>query len=305
MQSEHTLIATQDKNAPAFAGPKSILFTTDFSPCSLAVLPWVVAVARRCESKVYLAHVIPPQPYPMTSPDADPSVESTWHDKRSRMEELSKSAQLADIPHESLLSHGNLSEVLTKMIEDYRIGMIVAGTHGRHGLKRFVLGSVAEEIIRVSPCPVLTMGPHVPANFFPEMPVRHILYPTDLSEESFAAVPYVFSFAFECTAHLTVLHVLSPAKSAKHPSVENTLRDQLERRLPAEARSSIQTEVVIREGEPLSTIFRTARQSNADLILLGVRKAPAWATHLTSSIAPRIMAEAECPVLTVRAGAVA
>ena len=91
-------------------------------------------------------------------------------------------------------------------IAENDIDLVVAGTHGRTGLTRLLLGSTAEEICRVASCPVMTVGPLLERGS--EKPIEHILMLTDLSEESRTAVPYVVEFAQKYGASVTVLHVL-------------------------------------------------------------------------------------------------
>jgi nucleotide-binding universal stress UspA family protein len=96
----------------------------------------------------------------------------------------------------------------------------VLGTHGRTGVGKLLLGSVAEEVFRSAPCPVLTVGPKVPR--LTKMPKRrtngdvepasvqfhHILYATDFHSQFQAAASYAFSLAQEFRTRLILLHVM-------------------------------------------------------------------------------------------------
>lgn len=291
--------AVRRKLPAEIAGLKSILLTTDFSPASLSVMPHVGMLAKQQGSKVYLAHVVPSPPCPLTFAEIE-SNKRLWEEKERQIADLSNVAELFDIPRESILVHGNIASVLSKIVQEREISMVAAVTHGRRGLKRFVLGSVAEEIIRTCPCPVLTVGPHLHADAPRKTTIRHILYPTDLSEHSLAAVQCALWLAREYTAALTILHVGTPQGTESVQSLQNLLRNEVQKRLGPISNLSVVPEFAIVSGEPANAVLQYARRHGADMIVLGVRKAPAWTAHRLGNIVYKVLAEAECPVLTLR-----
>ena len=281
---------------------KKILWTTDFSPASEASLPHAIALARRYESKVYLAHVIVPQPYPMVSPEAVPYLEDLRRGSSNRLNALAESDRLQGIPHEVLLARGEVAEELNAMVREHQIDLLVLATHGRRGLRRLLLGSVAEEVWRTTECPVLTVGPHTLARHDEDIVLRQILYPTDLSAESFAAAPFALSFALEYESRLIVLHVVPAAIRTSARLLARAFRDELHEIFPAETVPWCEPECVVESGEPAETILRIAKERRADLIVLGVRSPEALARQHLSNVAYPVVAGADCPVLTVRVG---
>ena len=93
-------------------------------------------------------------------------------------------------------------------IEADDVDLIVLGTHGRTGAEKLLLGSVAEEIFRRSPVPVLTIGPGVRSSTHNAGRFRRVLFATDLSPESLAAAPYAITLAQENQARLALLLVM-------------------------------------------------------------------------------------------------
>ena len=89
--------------------------------------------------------------------------------------------------------------------------LVVVGTHGRPGISKVLMGSVAERIFRQASCPVLTVGPNVSGEPEAIVDMHTILFPTDFSPESVAAVPYATSLAQEHQARVYLLHVTSGA----------------------------------------------------------------------------------------------
>lgn len=292
-------LSAQTKVPAELAGLKSILVTTDFSPASLSVLPLVSMFAKHQGSKVYLVHIIPSQPCPLTFDEVE-STERLWRESQREIEDLSKAAELSGIPHESILADGYTAGVISKIVQERDINMVAAVTHGRRGLKRFVLGSVAEEIIRTCPCPVLTVGPHLQTAAPSRKTIRQILYPTDLSGHSLAAAQHVLWLAHEYRAAVTILHVSTPRVAEDADRSQNSVRSKVQARIGPISSLRVAPEFAVVSGDPTSTILQFAKSSGTDMIVLGVREAPAWTAHRLGNIVYKILTQAECPVLTVR-----
>ena len=172
---------------------RNILWTTDFSSPSEAALLYATSIARRYDSQMYMAHVIRPDAYQLVPPEAfGAALEQTRRYAEQQMGELLISGRLRGIPHQVLLGEGDLWVVLSDMLAKHGVDLIVAGTHGRTGVRKLLLGSVAEEIFRLAPCPVLTVGPKVIQEVPAESELRHILYATDFTPtaERAAALRY-------------------------------------------------------------------------------------------------------------------
>src|SRR5271157_239119 len=142
--------------------PKKILFATDFSPASEAALPHAISLASHYGSNLYFAHVIA-----LGYPDFPPPEESATKLQQTReftereLERMLGAARQKGISCQPLIGEGTIWNVLSEMIHKSGIDLVVVGTHGRRGLKKLRLGSVAEEVLRRAPCPVLTVGPKV------------------------------------------------------------------------------------------------------------------------------------------------
>jgi nucleotide-binding universal stress UspA family protein len=149
-------------------------------------------------------------------------------------------------------------------------------------------------------CPVLTVGPRIAKRFEAPAGIASILFPTDFSGESLAVFPYLASLANEYRSRLTVLHVL-PAETANNPearALAEPLRQQMEKALAHQLSPRCQAEFVLESGDAAEEILAKARRCDADLIALGVRCSTDIARHFRETVAYRILAEAECPVLT-------
>lgn len=280
---------------------KRILYATDFSEASRAALPVVAALARHYGSRVYVTHAWAPSMYPMVSPDVVSVMDrKQQREAQEELEKLRRTQALAGIPVETVVRRGTPVEQLEHVVEEHNISLAVASTHGVTGFKHRVLGSVAEELVRGLSCPVLTVGPRLAKRFEKLERIGSILFPTDFSEESLAVFPYLASLADEYKSRLTILHVL-PLETARNPEAKKLaepLRKQMEKGLSHQISPRCNADFVIESGDAADTILARAHDSNADLIGLGVRCATDIAQHFRRTVAYRILAEAECPVLT-------
>jgi len=295
---------------------KNVLFATDFSDASEAALPYVAALSLRYGSTIHLAHVLPDVTF--LRPGApDPAVMgSIYEDAHSGAQE--KMQRLADrlkgFPHHTYLRHGETCEVLSEIISEQKVDLVIAGTHGRTGLGKLVMGSVAEEILRQASCPVLTVGPKVVGRVTPprrdrELPpaqinIHQILYATDFKQESVEAVSHAVSLAREFRARLALLHVIEEYGDHLHerPGPIDDVLQKLQALVGEDAGLRYSPEILAQFGAPAESILQAASEREADLIVLGVRPAIGHlgaATHFGRAVAHKVIVGAACPVLTV------
>jgi nucleotide-binding universal stress UspA family protein len=282
---------------------KNVLFATDFSPVSETALHFAESIARRYGSKLTAAHVISPLETRMVPAEGWGACQQAIDDAaKEQMSDLDQ--RLSALPHEVVIEHGLVGEVISELVEKIDADLLVMGTHGRSGIGRLLIGSVAEEVFRQAACPVLTIGPKVLAQALPEAEFKEIIFATDLNPES-RAVAYALSLAQEFQARLTLVHVVPPHMEPgtywKH-IVEARTR-ALRGLVPADAELWCRPEYTVKFGVPAAGILDAAAEKHADLIVLGVRSASGHigaATHAAAATAHSVVSCATCPVLTVR-----
>jgi nucleotide-binding universal stress UspA family protein len=140
--------------------PRTILVPVDFSPNSDTALDYAVEIAGKLDAKLYILNVIAlsglgvPELGAAMAPGV---IDSMVRDSEAALAKLADArrskAQIAD----TLLRTGDARDVIVNTVEEVGADLIVMGTHGRRGLGRALLGSVAESVVRTSPCPVLTI----------------------------------------------------------------------------------------------------------------------------------------------------
>src|SRR5271155_5727267 len=181
---------------------KNILYLTDFSEPSEAALPFATTLGRGYGATVHALHVLIPAATAYMAPDLSAAaIEATEEIAQREMQRIE--SQLSGLRHETIVEIGiGVWPAVERAIKDYKIDLVVLGTHGRTGVEKFLLGSVAEEIFRLSPVPVLTIGPNVRSSVHNGARFHRVLFATDFTPESVAAAPYAVSLAQENQARL-------------------------------------------------------------------------------------------------------
>jgi Universal stress protein UspA and related nucleotide-binding proteins len=297
---------------------KNVLFATDFSPTSEAALPYATAICRRFGSTLHSVHVLSDASLLMMSGGVDyvsmgTIYEDAHAEAKDRLAELSD--RLPGIPNRSYVRHGGVWKNLSGIIEENEIDLIVLGTHGRTGLGKLLLGSVAEDILRHASCPVLTVGPKVSGraklpdfhkrgkDLAPlELELRQIVCATDFGTNSARVVLEAFTLADEFRSQLTLLHVIEDyTELGRRPEpMEDGIR-RLHTLLPQQGALQHAPETLLEFGPVAERILEVSSQREADIIVLGARcSAEVGTTHLPWSSAHHVIAQAHCPVLTIR-----
>jgi len=176
--------------------------------------------------------------------------------------------------------------------------MLILGTRGYCGVEKWLLGSLAETVLRSSSIPVVIVGPHARRAAASGRPIHSILLGASLSGRSSSAVNIAFQWTERLHAHLTLLHVL-PDGSQERPAQQskfNSCEDKMRSLLPAEAFQKGLVETQIRTGRPSREILAAA--AHADVIALGAQHHPLLGRLAPEGTLHRVLAEARCPVAT-------
>ncbi len=281
---------------------KNVLFATDFSPSSEAAFSYALTVARQYSGILYVAHVTTPDMYGYAPEEsASAMFEQVRHNARSRMAAFTEKQNFQGVPFSTLFGEGEVWDTIEKMLAEHSVDLIVLGTHGRRGLKKLVMGSVAEELARVATRPVLTVGPECPRST--QTVFRTILYPTDFSLHALSARDCAMSLATRFGAKLIAVHVVQDVTGNPGDQVrEQEQATAMLRKSLGLGDAEFPVEFHVHFGDPAEEILRAASECKADLVVMSVRGAGATPRLATAfgSITHQVMSNACCPVLTVR-----
>jgi len=284
---------------PVIPAVKNILFSTDFSPCAQAALPFARAIAERFGSTVHMVHVLAPEPMIELPLDRFPDLDADKDVAQTTMKTLLACKPFGPVAYTATVERGPLWDVLTAFIVEKNIDLIVLGTHGRRGLRKLVLGSVAEQVFRLAPCPVLTVGPEAMQEGAADASFKTVLFATDFYSGSQHALAYAVSMTRAHHSHLILLHAVSD--SMELPDLARA-GQRVADLISAGAMHEFKPEIIAEAGPAAETILRIAKSKEADLIVMGAHHAgaPSLAAHLPWSTASKVVSEAHCPTLTVR-----
>jgi nucleotide-binding universal stress UspA family protein len=141
---------------------RRILHATDFSPASRRAFATALTLARPAHAKLTIVYVMPPT-LPTVPEQYLDAVTVDRLDRQARewsgrqLKKLADRAKRAGVIAKPLFRDGDAVDQIVRAARRERSDLIVVGTHGRHGLPKFILGSVAERVVRLAPCPVLTV----------------------------------------------------------------------------------------------------------------------------------------------------
>jgi len=270
-----------------------ILLVTDLSDCSEAAIPFARLLAEDYGATVFVAHVIPDVgATTAAATEAVPDAGSA----EAQMRKFLAGNVLGDVPVETIIARGPVADVLARVIQGKRIDLVVVGTHGRSGVGKLLLGSVAQRIFNVAPCPVLSVSPRARKPSLIAEKFATILYPTDFSEDSLKALPYALSLARIRGSELVLMHATS--ELPRHEVLQEYYR-RLNALIPPEARAWCKSDALVITGTPAEVILKAASEQNADFIVIGAHRAEGT-FNVPLTTAYQVVAHAHCPVLRVR-----
>ncbi len=185
------------------------------------------------------------------------------------------------------------------------------GTHGRRGLRRLLLGSVAEEVVRLAPCPVLTVPEKEEREGLAADHVERIVVPVDFSKHSRLALTYARELAKVYGLHL--LHIVDevvypdfyPPVLPSGGPITKELRDQsldrLRELINAPSLEGIQADVHVRTGRAAPEIAEFTHDQAADLIVIASHGLTGLRHMLLGSVTEQVVRRAGSPVFTLKA----
>jgi nucleotide-binding universal stress UspA family protein len=290
---------------------KNILCPVDRSPSSLQAFGYAIALARWQGARLNLLEVIeaavPPGISRAQKDDAVPNETRTALERDLRRVLTARRA--SDLKVEIFMRKGNVVQEILAQAKASRSDLMVIGTHGRGGVRRLVLGSVAEKVLRLATFPVLTVRSGVSLARRSRSPFATILCPTDFSAPANKAVAYAKRLAKEANAKLIVMTtvewpfgdaVTSGPVAALRNSIESDARKALVRLLPRPGSDRPRAQAVVAHGKAGAAIVQLARARSADLIVMGVSGRGALDVALLGSTTHHVIREGTGPVLTVR-----
>ena len=257
-------------------------------------------MAKESHARLYVLHAILPELYGVDM--RGPVPELALMDLQNARENLHRYVEhipdLRTVKHKEIAFLGSPSEAIQSAGESNGIDLLVLGSHGRHGLAKLTLGSVAEWAIRRLTYPVLVAGPMCDKSL---RPIRSIVLATDLSQ-ALSPAQYASSMAQDYNARLTVLNVLPQASTTDEQNqIESSTREKLHQLVPSDCGEQCTLNFEVKTGDVAPAILNSAQINKANLIVLGAKHRAPLADHVPRTKLSAIIRGSHCPVLVVPA----
>lgn len=287
---------------------ESILVPTDFSETANHAVEQALELAIRSRAKLHLFHVVEPKVESWSGGVAGSLRDYLQGLERDAEQSLALKVEVlrgneVDVRY-STASELTPFEGISRKVEEIRPELVVMGTHGRTGLDRLVMGSVAERVLRHVSVNVLTLNAKCPvvraARAF-----ERILVPVDFSEFSKRALLAAQALRAE-GGHIRVAHVVaSPIHPSFYAGGINRLF-QIDPEMPQRIRTNLESwlgkaraEIEVREGDVFAELMDVAEEDGAQLIVMGTRGLTGLDHLLMGSVTEKVVRRSEIPVLTV------
>jgi nucleotide-binding universal stress UspA family protein len=296
---------------------QKILFPTDFSRCAEQALAHAVFLAEKYDAEIHVLHVVTlfkDQPG-ILSNEITETEETIRKFEDIAERQLNKVVDLKGSDDMKIIAatkrEVSAAPAILEYASDNNIDLIVMGTHGRRGLGHLLLGSAAEEVVRLAPCPVFTIRELKEPK--PVMQVNNILVPVDFSNYSGKALAYASEIAQSYKAQLQVLHIIEetmhPAFSVTGkssifdlvPGIKDDSRKRAEKMIKEFVSDKVKTKVFIQGGRAASDIIKFANENSSDLIVIATHGLTGLEHMLLGSVTEKVVRMAHCPVFTVKA----
>ncbi|MGR3294383.1 MAG: universal stress protein [Candidatus Scalindua sp.] len=291
---------------------KNILVAIDFSEYSKVALDICLGASRCMKTKLYVLHTIEKFPH-----DYLHLLSSTAHtDMKQKLEEDAIAKIKAMIPEEirekgdiiSMVRFGKPFLEIIQVAKEENVDLLVIGTHGRAGVDRVILGSVAERIVRKAGCPVMVIRDRKHTGF------KRIIVPIDFSDCSRKALEYAIATAKAHNSKLTILHVyeesfIEPYVNAANSeeeageimkAIEQVNETKYDEFLKTIDLRGVEYDKLLVKGIPEAEIVEIAMEQQADLVVMGTHGRAGIKHILIGSTAEEVVRAVHCDIIIVK-----
>jgi nucleotide-binding universal stress UspA family protein len=275
--------------------PKKLLCAVDLGEASAKVLRWAGLLARTFGARVEVLYADwwePPRYF--TEAQIQALVAQARAHRatvRQQLAALSRDALGPDVRHNLLVIEGQPATVILDHARHQVADLLVMGSHGRTGMARLRLGSVAEDVTRQTPCPVLIVKGDQDEG---GLNIRQVLCPVNFTALARQCLELSAAVAGAFRARLWVAH----AVEAKQADLVQR-RESLCAWVPDAARAQCDLNEVIREGDAAEQIVRLASEHGADLVVIGAQHRPFLEYTTLGTTTERVMRHSSCSLLVV------
>jgi nucleotide-binding universal stress UspA family protein len=295
---------------------KRILLALDGSELAEQVLPHAVAQSSRFGAELVLLQVVEPFPRAgiLWQEDVNRAEKQAMEEARDYLEAIAISIQERGLVVRPTVLQGQPDLSIVQFAETNNVDLLVICTRGHSGLSRWLMGSVANRVVRGATVPVLLATPEIVTGKKKSgengIMYKRILLPLDGSVLAEQAVPHAVAQAERFQAEIVLLMVLQPLPQHSMSSLgrrqaeeasSNLAREYLESTAADIHKRDIPVQVITVEGQAHTQIVQFAETNGVDLIVISTRGQSGLSHWLMGSVADRVVRGAKTPALLVRA----
>ncbi|MGO9490650.1 MAG: universal stress protein [Terracidiphilus sp.] len=276
-------------------GLKTIVVATDLDGRSEAALEYARKLASGYGARIVLAYGLDPMDY--AAVDAVPGrIRYRLADEaRAALDKMTDDLSREGIHSHSEIGQGAVAQMLVDVARHYEAGLIVIGTEGREGAGPVVVGAVAEQLVRMAPCPVLAVAADWNAGPFRPVPGGPILLALERNEATTAAVAIARSLAKTFQRTLLVVHARRAAEVSAFLNPGATTLEEFGIR----SSDAFPVRFVVKDGKPIDAVSNAIHQHHPSILVVGVKRtSESRGPHGTAF---SLLASSRVPVLCVPA----
>lgn len=277
---------------------RHILVPTDMSEFASVALRYAGLLRERFDSRITLLYAdetwLPVDVFEMPLGYYLENASETKTKLHERLTEYAK-VHLPGVAAETQIVQDSPARAIVHSAKEMKADLVVMGTHGRHGWRRALLGSVAETVLHEIDRPVLTVTPAVAGSSHPPA-IRRVICPVNFTYVARQSLQHACAVAEAFDAELVVVYVAEGIQSPKLPEVESAFSLWVAPAVRGRARYKL---TLVGEGDAAEAVLDTVAELDADLIVLGAQHKFFHDATVVGTTTERITRFARCPVLTV------
>lgn len=274
---------------------KTIVVATDLEGRSEAALEYARKLATAYGARIILAHGLDPLEYASVESVPGRVLRGLPEKARAVLDQM-----VADLVREGIHSHSELRQgavvqMLLDVAKQYKAGLIVIGSRGQHGAGPIAVGAIAEQLVRLCPCPVLAVAADWNAGEFRPIPGGPVLMAMERNDALQSAVDAAKSLAATFKRPLIVVHARTAAEASAFLNPCATTLEQFGIR----GDSDLTVRCIVKDGHPAEALAQAITQHSPSILVVGVkRRSDSPGPHGTAFA---LLASSRVPVLCVPA----
>jgi nucleotide-binding universal stress UspA family protein len=287
---------------PGWSKPSTILFASEI-PVNQKAFSFALAQAREFGSDLILFHA-----YDTLVVAASETSGIRYYDyaaaartEKQHLEPLAQRVRESGLNCEVVVRPGLTADEILAYTRERAIDRIVMGTHSPGPIGKLLVGSVAEAVLRTASSPVYIVGPEVLDGSYRNFATRTILCAVSLHEASKVVTAFAAELAAQHGARLILQHVIRPQDRVEFLTGKSL--DEVEAGIlgliPWKLQGQIAIQTIVVPGDPTEELLYQSRAQQADLVVLGAQGASAFAAITRHGVVYKILAQTQCPVITL------